>query len=108
MLQSLLADRFQMKTHKETKEISCYVLLPGKGPHKLKDAPIDGEPTLGGGAHGTEFHNQPVSRFTIWWIGRTSKLSRQIVVHSPSAWRSYVLVRPHSQTWPALCAPSGA
>jgi bla regulator protein blaR1 len=36
MLQSLLAERFQLKFHKETKEMPVYALVAGKGPHKMK------------------------------------------------------------------------
>jgi uncharacterized protein (TIGR03435 family) len=36
MLQNLVEERFQVKFHKETKEMPIYALLPGKGPHKLK------------------------------------------------------------------------
>jgi uncharacterized protein (TIGR03435 family) len=40
MLQSLLADRFRLKMHREKKEFPVYALLVGKGPLKLKeDAP---------------------------------------------------------------------
>lgn len=45
MLQSLLAERFQLKFHKETKEMPVYALVAGKGPHKLKAA----ETQAGGG-----------------------------------------------------------
>jgi uncharacterized protein (TIGR03435 family) len=38
MLQSLLAERFQLKTHRESKEMSAYVLLPAKSGFKLKPA----------------------------------------------------------------------
>jgi uncharacterized protein (TIGR03435 family) len=41
MLQALLVERFQMKLHKEKKEFPVYVLLPGKGPLKLKESPPD-------------------------------------------------------------------
>ena len=41
MLQALLADRFHLKLHKEKKEFPVYVLLPGKGPLKLKESPPD-------------------------------------------------------------------
>jgi uncharacterized protein (TIGR03435 family) len=41
MLQALLAERFQMKLHKEKKEFPVYVLLPGKGSLKLKESPPD-------------------------------------------------------------------
>ena len=46
MLQSLLAERFQLKFHKETKEMPVYALVAGKGPHKLKasEAPAAGAP----------------------------------------------------------------
>jgi len=36
MMQPLLADRFQLKFHKETREIPVYVLTVAKGGHKLK------------------------------------------------------------------------
>ena len=39
MLQALLADRFQVKLHREKKEFPVYALLPGKGPLKLKESP---------------------------------------------------------------------
>ncbi len=41
MLQTLLADRFQIKLHREKKELPVYVLLPGKSPLKLKESPPD-------------------------------------------------------------------
>ncbi len=41
MLQALLAERFQVKLHKEKKEFPVYVLLAGKGPLKLKESPPD-------------------------------------------------------------------
>jgi uncharacterized protein (TIGR03435 family) len=36
MLQTLLADRFQLKTHQETRKESIYALVVGKGGPKLK------------------------------------------------------------------------
>lgn len=41
MLQSLLADRFQLKFHKEQREFPVYALVRGKGPLKLKEIPPD-------------------------------------------------------------------
>jgi uncharacterized protein (TIGR03435 family) len=35
MLQTLLADRFKMKSHREPKEMSAYALVEAKGGHKL-------------------------------------------------------------------------
>lgn len=45
-LQDLLAERFQLKFHRETKEMPCYALTVAKGGFKLK-------PLEGGGEHGT-------------------------------------------------------
>jgi uncharacterized protein (TIGR03435 family) len=46
MLQALLRDRFQMKMHRETRDLPVYALVPGKGDLKLKQSP-DG-PAEGG------------------------------------------------------------
>jgi uncharacterized protein (TIGR03435 family) len=41
MFQALLADRFQVKVHKDKKEFPVYALLLGKGPLNLKESPSD-------------------------------------------------------------------
>jgi uncharacterized protein (TIGR03435 family) len=41
MTQSLLAERFGLKVHREKKEMPVYVLLMGKPPLRLKDSVID-------------------------------------------------------------------
>jgi len=41
MLQALLLDRFQMKTHHETKDFSVYAVVVGKGGLKMKESPAD-------------------------------------------------------------------
>lgn len=53
MLQTLLEDRFQLKTHRETKEMAVYTLVPAKGGPKLPAAkegscvtPVPGGPPL--------------------------------------------------------------
>src|SRR5262245_47169006 len=38
MLQALLADRFKLAVHNETKPMPTFVLTQGKGKHKLKEA----------------------------------------------------------------------
>jgi uncharacterized protein (TIGR03435 family) len=43
MLQALLADRFKLVVHKDTKPIQGFVLSMGKGKHKLKEADGSGE-----------------------------------------------------------------
>jgi uncharacterized protein (TIGR03435 family) len=63
MLQTLLTERFEMKTHRETKEMSVYALVPGKGPAKVKE-PGEGDPSLTPTPQGVLFHKFPISRFT--------------------------------------------
>lgn len=43
MLQTLLAERFQLKFHRETKELPAYDLVVGNGPLKLKPGAPDAE-----------------------------------------------------------------
>ena len=47
MLQALLAERFKLAVHRETKEMSAYALVEAKGGHKLKEsAEADGQGVL--------------------------------------------------------------
>jgi uncharacterized protein (TIGR03435 family) len=41
MMQAMLADRFKMVSHRETKEMSAYALVEAKGGHKLKPSQMD-------------------------------------------------------------------
>jgi uncharacterized protein (TIGR03435 family) len=63
MLQTLLVERFQMKVHRETREMPVYVLLPGKAEPKVKEVAADAQPSFGKGP-GATFLAQPISRFT--------------------------------------------
>jgi uncharacterized protein (TIGR03435 family) len=45
MLQALLAQRFKLALHRETKEHAVYALVVGKNGPKLVEAPADAEPT---------------------------------------------------------------
>lgn len=47
MLQSLLADRFRLTVHKETKQVDGYALVPGKGGPKLIPSSADEKRALG-------------------------------------------------------------
>lgn len=50
MIQSLLAERFALKFHREPKELPVYALVIGKPPLKLRDSPVDPDapaPTAG-------------------------------------------------------------
>jgi uncharacterized protein (TIGR03435 family) len=43
MLQTLLADRFKLRVHHETKEMPVYALVPGKNGPRLKASPDSGQ-----------------------------------------------------------------
>jgi len=64
MLQALLLDRFQIKVHRERKDLPVYVLLPGKGEPKVKEAAAGVEPSGRGDGSNVVFTAQPISRFT--------------------------------------------
>jgi uncharacterized protein (TIGR03435 family) len=52
MMQTLLAERFQLKAHSETKQVPVYELVVAKGGPKLKDAATDTDPNLKKGDDG--------------------------------------------------------
>jgi uncharacterized protein (TIGR03435 family) len=45
MLQALLAERFQLKVHRETREMPVFALVVGKGGPKFKESDPDADPT---------------------------------------------------------------
>jgi uncharacterized protein (TIGR03435 family) len=49
MAKALLAERFQLKVHKETRDLPVYALIPGKTGVKLAVAKDDGRPRGSGG-----------------------------------------------------------
>ncbi|MCX6626576.1 MAG: TIGR03435 family protein, partial [Candidatus Solibacter sp.] len=71
MLQSLLADRFQVKMHRDSKEFSVYAIVVNKGGLKLKESPLDPETEAGvnvtaeGGAGGTTLRFGRGAYFTL-------------------------------------------
>jgi uncharacterized protein (TIGR03435 family) len=46
MLQSLLADRFGLAFHRETKELSAYILVVDKGGPRFKASEDEGPPLV--------------------------------------------------------------
>jgi uncharacterized protein (TIGR03435 family) len=62
MLQTLLADRFQLKIHRETREMSIYSLVVGKGGPKLSPAREDERSmAVGRGRGKLQFHRVSLS-----------------------------------------------
>jgi uncharacterized protein (TIGR03435 family) len=65
MLQALLLERFQMKVHRETREMAAYVLIPGKGAAKVKESAADSLPGLAQNKEGgVLFRHFGISRLT--------------------------------------------
>jgi uncharacterized protein (TIGR03435 family) len=52
MVQALLAERFKLKVHSETRQTPVFELVVAKGGPKLKDAATDANPPLGKGEDG--------------------------------------------------------
>ena len=63
MLQTLLADRFKLKVHTETKELPVYVLVAAKNGPRLREAPADEEPSLRRTPGHIVAENEPISEF---------------------------------------------
>jgi hypothetical protein len=49
MMQKLLADRFKLELHRQTKELNAMVLVVAKGGHKLKEVEQEGSPSFSTG-----------------------------------------------------------
>ncbi|MGA3236868.1 MAG: M56 and DUF3738 domain-containing protein [Bryobacteraceae bacterium] len=69
MLQTLLADRFKLSLHRETRELPVYALVADKGVPKLKlhESPDSVQPLIKGYAGGIAFQNVPLSRLA-WFL----------------------------------------
>ncbi len=76
MLQSLLADRFQLKVHKETKSTPVYKLVVAKGGPKLEEGESGGETTFSSGPDAFVFRNAEMTRLAGYF---TSRLDRLVV-----------------------------
>jgi uncharacterized protein (TIGR03435 family) len=49
MMQTLLAERFKLELHRQTKEVNAMVLTVAKGGHKLKEVEQEGSPSFSTG-----------------------------------------------------------
>jgi uncharacterized protein (TIGR03435 family) len=74
LVKPLLADRFQVAFHWETKQLPRYLLVVGKGGPKLKEVKADGEPDVSvRGRKLINGHRAPVSQLVevlSWLMGR--------------------------------------
>jgi bla regulator protein blaR1 len=74
MLQTLLADRFQLKLHRETRELPVYALVVAKGGPKLQPSKSANNLQMtSGGAGEMTFQGSPISTLAIvltWMTGR--------------------------------------
>ena len=81
MLQSLLAERFQLKLHHETKELAVYALVAGKGGAKLQEGDSMAKPAVDftsiPGA--ISFRNYGMPAFAEALSGRLFRLDRPVV-----------------------------
>lgn len=64
MLQTLLADRFKLKVHKESKIEPVYRLTVGKNGVKLQEAAAGGEPSVAPGLDAFVFRSMDMARFS--------------------------------------------
>jgi uncharacterized protein (TIGR03435 family) len=69
MLQALLADRFKLTLHRESKDLAVYRLIVGKDGAKLHEAGDEGEATSGLGRTGLTFHNTSMFTFAAFLTG---------------------------------------
>jgi uncharacterized protein (TIGR03435 family) len=77
MLQSLLADRFNLKLHKETRELPMYVLTAENYQSHLHENKAGGEPHIRRGRNGqTVFENAPIFQLT-WFL--SLRLRREVL-----------------------------
>jgi uncharacterized protein (TIGR03435 family) len=69
MLQSLLAERFQLKLHRETKEVPMYALVVGKTGLKIKEGEFGRSSTSGSPGHLTA-QKMPIAKLADFLSGQ--------------------------------------
>jgi uncharacterized protein (TIGR03435 family) len=83
MFKNMLADRFALKFHWETKPGNAYVLAVDKSGPKMtpNDQPQNYQLTVTGNARAgtSEFHRESMEHFS-WWLGRTLQRDGRPVV----------------------------
>ena len=69
MLQNLLAERFKLAFHRESKEMAVFVLVPAPGGIKMQESQGDGEPSFTGRGPTATAKYQTVSALVDMMIG---------------------------------------
>lgn len=64
MLQNLLRERFDLREHRETRELPIYILTVGKNGHKLKPNPVEGSPSFRTGQRNLTGSGATISQMT--------------------------------------------
>lgn len=77
-VQALLTDRFQLKVHRETREMPVYILNVAKGGSKLQTLPDDGKPGSGLSSRRTDDGKREVIGQKLTAAGLARFLSGQI------------------------------
>jgi uncharacterized protein (TIGR03435 family) len=104
MLQTLLADRFKLKVHKESKTEAVYRLTVGENGVKLQEAAAGGEPSVTPGLDEFVFRSMDMARFS--GIMSTFPFLGRPVVNETGLTRDYDFTI--KQSIPPGGAPAGA
>jgi uncharacterized protein (TIGR03435 family) len=79
MLQSLLADRFRLALHRETKELPVYLLAAGRRGARLQASNGEGTSSMRPAGGGLEFRNFPMSEFAERLSNRPFSVDRPVL-----------------------------
>jgi uncharacterized protein (TIGR03435 family) len=79
MLQTLLADRFNLALHREQKELPVYALLVGKNGSKLHKSDGDGDFSMGPTSGGIGFQRISMADFAARFLSRLPPIGRPVL-----------------------------
>ena len=79
MLQTLLAERFNLTLHREKKELPVYALLVGKNGPKVRATDGDGDTSMGPAAGGIGFQKISMIDFAARFLSRLPPIGRPVL-----------------------------
>ena len=111
MMQKLLADRFKLEFHRQTKELQALILTVGKNGHKLKEVEQEGSPSFSTGRMNLTGKGATVAQLIVFL---SAQLRQPIVDQTGLAGRydyfmdinAYITDEMRSQPGPPAEAPS--